>query len=454
MKKTAVLNVVGLSNRLIGENTPFLSEWVNRRKQAVIRPAIPAVTCTAQSTYLTGKWPDQHGIVANGWYFRTECEIKFWRQSNRLVEAPKLWELLRESDPSFTCAKLFWWYNMYSTADYSVTPRPNYLADGRKIPDVYSHPAGLRDELQAELGTFPLFNFWGPNTNITSSRWIAEAAMYTDRKYSPTLQLVYLPHLDYNLQKYGHGHPSVAQDLREIDEVLGDLITYFESRGDQVIVLSEYGITDVSRPIHLNRLLRREGLLATRREQQWELLDAGASDAFAVCDHQIAHVYVKRPEHVARVKTLLLETPGVERVLDREEQASLHLQHRRSGELVALADADSWFSYYYWESDDRAPDFARTVDIHRKPGFDPVEMFVDARFRWPMAAAGWRLFKRKLGFRAPMNIISLDDNLVRGSHGRMPDDPNDFPVLIGPEPMEQEVSAVEVFDYLKGVIQS
>jgi predicted AlkP superfamily pyrophosphatase or phosphodiesterase len=452
MKRTAVLNVVGLSNRLIGEHTPFLKTWAKDRYRAPVRPVVPAVTCTAQATYLTGQWPAQHGIVANGWYFRTECEIKFWRQSNHLVRAPKLWEVLREQDPDFTCAKLFWWYNMYSSADYSVTPRPNYLADGRKIPDVYSHPAGLRDALQAELGQFPLFNFWGPNTKITSSRWIADAAIYTDQKYHPTLSLVYLPHLDYNLQKFGHGHPSIARDLREIDEVLKDLITYFEGQGQHVVVLSEYGITDVHRPIHLNRLLRREGLLALRREQSWELLDAGASEAFAVCDHQIAHVYVKREAQIPRVKALLLETPGVERVLDRTEQAALHLNHRRSGELVALADADSWFSYYYWESNDRAPDFARTVDIHRKPGFDPVEMFVDARYPSPMAAAAWRLFKRKLGFRAPMNIISLDDSRIRGSHGRLPEEPTDFPVLIGPIPVVEELPATGVFDYLKQVI--
>jgi len=452
MKRTAVLNVVGLSHRLIGEHTPFLNAWAGKQHRAPVRPVVPAVTCTAQATYLTGQWPAQHGIVGNGWYFRTECEIKFWRQSNHLVQAPKLWEVLRTQDPDFTCAKLFWWYNMYSSADYSVTPRPNYLADGRKIPDVYSHPAGLRDELQSEFGPFPLFNFWGPKTNITSSRWIADAAIYTDQKYRPTLSLVYLPHLDYNLQKFGHGHPSIARDLQEIDEVLNDLITYFEGQGQQVVVLSEYGITDVQRPVHLNRLLRREGLLALRREQSWELLDAGASDAFAVCDHQIAHVYVKREAQIPRLKALLLETPGVEQVLDRREQAALHLNHRRSGELIALADADSWFSYYYWENDEQAPDFARTVDIHRKPGFDPVEMFVDARYPSPVAAAGWRLLKRKLGFRAPMNIISLDDSRIRGSHGRLPEDTADFPVLIGPDPTEDVLPATGVYEYLKRVI--
>lgn len=431
MKKTVVINVVGLTAHLIGAHTPFLKKWTDRHRLARIKPVLPAVTCSAQSTYLTGKWPSEHGIVANGWYFRTEKEIKFWRQSNSLVQSPKIWDEARKLDPDFTCANMFWWYNMYSTADYSVTPRPQYLADGRKIPDCYSHPAALREELQAELGTFPLFSFWGPNTSIKSTKWIADASILTDKKYDPTLTLVYLPHLDYNLQRHGHGHPSVAKDLLEIDAVCADLISYYEGTGASVLLLSEYGITDVNRPIHLNRLFRQKGWINVRTEQHWELLDAGASKVFAVADHQLAHVYVSDPALKSEVRTLLENTPGIGLVLDDAGKKAHHLDHPRSGELVAVADNDSWFTYYFWMDDKKAPDFARMVDIHKKPGYDPVEMFFDPKLPFPMAKAAWIVLKKKLGFRAPMNLIPLDASLVKGSHGNISQDPVHYPVLIG-----------------------
>ena len=196
MNRTAVINVVGLTHRLIGEYTPFIKSMMEAGSWTKISPVFPAVTCSAQATYLTGQWPNDHGIVGNGWYFKEEHEVKFWRQSNSLVQAEKIWERCKKEDPHFTCANLFWWYNMYSSVDYSITPRPNYLADGRKIPDVYTHPAELRESLQEELGQFPLFSFWGPRTNIKSSEWIAEAAYRTDEIYSPTLSFISIPHLD------------------------------------------------------------------------------------------------------------------------------------------------------------------------------------------------------------------------------------------------------------------
>ncbi|MGS0526948.1 alkaline phosphatase family protein [Zobellia nedashkovskayae] len=253
---------------------------------------MPAVTCSAQSTYLTGKTPDAHGIVGNGWYFKDECEVKFWRQSNKLVQSEKLWDELKKEDEHFTCANHFWWYNMYSRVDFSLTPRPNYLADGRKIPDVYSYPPELRDTLQNELGTFPLFQFWGPKTSIKSSKWIADAAIRTDEMHNPTLSLVYLPHLDYNLQRHGLNFDKIKKDLKEIDGVVEQLVNHFQKRNARIVLLSEYGITDVNNPIHLNRILRSKGYIAIREERGLELLDAGQSKAFAVADYQIAHVYL------------------------------------------------------------------------------------------------------------------------------------------------------------------
>ncbi len=430
MQKTVILNVVGLTPNLIGEHTPSLSNWVATGQVLPVEPVLPAVTCTVQATYLTGKLPNEHGIVANGWYFRDECEVKFWRQSNKLIQATKVWEMAKALDPNITCANLFWWYNMYSSVNYAITPRPMYPADGRKIPDIYTQPQKWRSQLQAELGQFPLFNFWGPNTSISSTQWIANSAKWLEEKCNPTLTFIYLPHLDYCLQKYGPDINKIAKDLQEIDAVCGDLIQYYEKRGAQVIVLSEYGITSVSQPIHINRILREKGLISVRKELGRELLDAGASKAFAVADHQIAHVYVNDPFYIPKVRSILEDIKGIAHVLDDTEKFANHLNHSRSGELVAIAQSNAWFTYYYWLDDNRAPDFATTVDIHRKPGYDPVELFIDPKIKFPKLKVGLKLLKKQLGFRYLMDVIPLDASLVRGSHGCLPPTPGEGPLFI------------------------
>ncbi len=430
MNKIVVLNVVGLTPKLIRSAMPRLSAWAAAGTVASIDPAFPAVTCTAQADYLTGEYPEQHGVVGNGWYVRESAEVQFWKQSNRLVQAPKIWDAARALNPSFTCANLFWWFNMYSTADYAVTPRPIYRADGRKFPDIYTTPADLRGELQSQLGTFPLFDFWGPRASIRSTRWIADAAKQVDERFNATLTLIYLPHLDYNLQRLGPGNPAIASDLNQVDEVCADLIAFFEGRGAGVLVLSEYGLVDVTTPVHLNRVLRDRGLLAVREEMGGELLDPGASAAFAVADHQVAHVYVNDPRRLEEVRALVEATTGVETVHGKTEKAARHLDHPRCGDLVAVARPDAWFTYYYWLDDQRAPDFARTVEIHRKPGYDPAELLLDPAIRVPALSVGWRLAKKALGFRMLMDVIPLDASLVKGSHGRPGGPPDDSPVFI------------------------
>lgn len=429
-QKTVVINVVGLTPKLLGDRTPLLKKWADQGAMATIKPDLPAVTCTAQSSYLTGQSPAGHGIVGNGWYFREDCEVKFWRQSNKLVQAPKVWDMARQQDPGFTCANMFWWYNMYSSVDYSVTPRPMYPADGRKIPDIYTHPATLREELPKTLGDFPLFDFWGPKTSIRSSAWIANASKQLEVEVNPNLTLVYLPHLDYCLQRCDADDSQVTQDLGEIDQVCGDLIDFYENRGAKVMVLSEYGIVPVNRSIALNRIFLAHGLISTRTELGLKLLDPGASDAFAVADHQIAHVYVNHPGKLGLVRQLIEETEGVEIVLDGAKKKEAGLDHPRAGDLVAVAKPNAWFSYYYWDDDREAPDFARTVDIHRKPGYDPVELFIDPQISLPLAKAAWILLKKKLGFRYLMDLIPLDPSLVRGSHGTIPKATEDGPLLL------------------------
>jgi predicted AlkP superfamily pyrophosphatase or phosphodiesterase len=454
MKKTVVLNVVALSQRVIGEHTPFLKQWSDKKQKKAIKPVLPAVTCSSQSAYLTGKWPKDNGIVGNGWYFKDECEIKFWRQSNHLVQSPKVWDALKAENPNFTCANMFWWYNMYSSVDYAVTPRPLYPSDGRKLPDIHSQPMALRDRLQKELGQFPLFSFWGPNANITSSQWIADASLKVDEWYDPTLTLIYLPHLDYALQKFGIDFDKISPSLNEIDALCKQVITYYEGKGAEVLLLSEYGITSVNQPVHINRALRKAGYIQVKDELGLETLDAGTCGAFAVADHQLAHVYVKEAEEIPKVKDLLLALTGVEKVLDKQEQEAYQLNHDRSGDLVVVADKNSWFTYYYWLDDKVAPDYARTVDIHRKPGYDPVEMFANPDIKFLKGKLGWTLLKKKLGFRYLMDVIPLKAELVKGSHGRIPEDKADWPVLIGAKQAEKNegVAPTDVYSMIYGLV--
>lgn len=475
MKRTAVINVVGLTDALLGAHTPRLAEFRRQGALSFIKPAFPAVTCTAQSTYLTGMTPTQHGIVGNGWYHRELAEVQFWKQSNHLVSGRKLWEELREREPRFTVAKLFWWYNMYSSADYSITPRPIYPADGRKLFDIYSWPYSIREELKRDLGAFPFATFWGPAAGNKSpqggadaaSRWIAAAAKWIEHKCAPMLHLIYLPHLDYNLQRFGPFqdtpsaapaaeaavprrmiNPAIIPDLQAVDAIVGDLIEFFQAREIAVIVLSEYGINNVDQPVHLNRIFREAGWLTLKEELGRELLDCGASQAFAVADHQVAHIYLKDRSLEARVRALLEPLDAVETVLGAKEKAALGIDHSRAGDLIAVARDRAWFTYYYWREEPRAPDFARTVDIHRKPGYDPVELFLDPRLPLPRARIAWRLLKKKLGFRMLMDVIPTDASLVRGSHGRCPEAECDWPVLISERKElvhSQRIEATDVY---------
>lgn len=459
MKRLAAINVVGLTEALIGEHTPRIAEFVKRGTLARIQPAFPAVTCTAQSNYLTGKPPAEHGIVGNGWYNRELSEVHFWKQSNHVVHGPKIWDALWLLDEKATCANCFWWFNMYSGVDYSITPRPMYPADGRKFFDVYSWPYSIREEIKKDLGEFPFFGFWGPAAGIKTpqgaadcaTRWIAESAKWIENKYSPTLNLIYLPHLDYNLQRYGpvevqpsgcsnrapdnlkaelQLNPAILPDLRAIDAIVGDLTDFFARRGVQVILLSEYGITNVDTPVHLNRIFREQGWLTVKEELGHEILDAGASKVFAVADHQVAHIYVNDFKLMGPAHDLVAGLAGVERVAFKGSKPDAAFWHARAGQLVAVAKENAWFTYYYWLDDARAPDFARTVDIHRKPGYDPVELFLDPKIPLPKLKITWRLLQKKLGFRMLMDVIPLDATLVKGSHGRCPDNPKDWPVFI------------------------
>jgi predicted AlkP superfamily pyrophosphatase or phosphodiesterase len=434
MNRVAVINVVGLTAAMIDSNMPHLAAFAKRHRLIKILPAFPAVTCTAQANYLTGTTPAKHGIVGNGWFDRELAEIHFWKQSNRLVAGQKVWDELRDRVRGFSVANIFWWFNMYSSVDYAVTPRPIYRCNGKKIFDISSSPLSIRAEIKRELGAFPFHTFWGPLAGLSSSRWIADAARWTESRFQPTLSLIYLPHLDYNLQRYGPSDPRLRKDCRAIDEVINTLIADLEARGCRILIVSEYGISDVRRPIHLNRQFRQRGWLVVKDELGLDMLDPGASCAFAVADHQIAHVYVQNPRLASSVREELERTVGVAEVLDVPAQKKLEIWHKRSGDLLAVADPDAWFTYYYWLDDTRAPDFARSVDIHRKAGYDPAELFFDPRIRWPRLKVAQFILGNALGFRAMLDLVPLEATIVRGSHGRMPVSEDLFPVLLGDLP--------------------
>jgi predicted AlkP superfamily pyrophosphatase or phosphodiesterase len=461
--RTLVLNVVGLTPTLLA-GMPRLKRWADGQAQHALRPDLPAVTCTAQASMLTGRRPgtdatlgEGHGAVANGWYFRDLAEVWLWRQSVELITGapdrgcprgdasgahagagqagpapiPTIFDRWRAAHPDSPSAQLFWWWNLPSRADLSLTPRPTYWADGRKGPDVHAFPGELRTRLTKDFGPFPLFQFWGPGAGIASSKWILDTALDVLHHDRSGLTLVYVPHLDYDLQRFGPHGPEAEAAALELDAALTPILDYAEAEGLRTIVLSEYGIDAVDRCCEPNRLLRERGWLQIHAAENGSLLDPGNSDAFAVCDHQLAHVYVKDPARIEEVAAALRELDGVDEVWTGEAIAKAGLAHARSGEIVLLAEAGSWFGYRYW-NDEPEPDFARTVDIHRKPGYDPCELAFDPALSAPMARAAFKLLKKKLGFRTVMNLIGMDTSVVRGSHGRPPSSPEHGPVWIGP----------------------
>ncbi|WP_159601696.1 alkaline phosphatase family protein [Agromyces humi] len=429
MTSVLLLDVVGLTPRTLA-HMPRLGALAASGAQTRLGTVLPAVTCSVQSTMLTGLAPAQHGIVGNGWYFRDQGEVHLWRQHNALVQGEKVWEAARRDRPGFTAANIGWWYAMGASTDVTVTPRPVYHADGRKSPDAYVRPPALHDELTGALGEFPLFQYWGPTASIASTRWMVEATRMVMRERRSDLVMAYLPHLDYDLQRFGPESLQADRAAAELDAAMAPLLDDARAAGATVVAVAEYGIEPANLPVDLNRVLRSEGLLEVYVQQGREQLDPWTSRAFAVADHQVAHVYVADPADVGRVRDLLKGLPGVDEVLDRAAQQRYGLDHERSGELVVVAEPGAWFTYYYWLDDDRAPEFARGVDIHRKPGYDPAELFFDPADRLAKAKAGLGLVRKKLGLRYAMNVVPLDPSWVRGTHGRLPSSEADAPLLL------------------------
>jgi predicted AlkP superfamily pyrophosphatase or phosphodiesterase len=412
VRHIVVLDIVGLElDHIESDLLPNIKDIAAQGEATKMEPVFPALTCPVQSSILSGKYPNQHGIIANGLYDKSNYFVSFWEQSSALVQTDRVWDIIKKkknkpssSFSNLKTAVLFWQNTMYARSDIIVTPRPLHFQDGMQMW-CYSKPIGFYDnQLKQKLGEFNLSNYWGPFASSKSSEWIANATKYTLENERPNLMFTYIPHVDYSAQRFGKKSRQVQNDLKKADEIVGDIINKAVQLGikdeTQFIILSEYGFNDVKAAVPLNLRLRDEDLLNTRTINDKEYIDYEYSNAFAMVDHQIAHIYVKEG-FVDQTKKLLEDTQGIDRILSDEEKRRLKIDHERSGELIAISDRDKWFSYYWWYSSDKAPSFARTVDIHRKPGYDPVELFVDPSTK----------------------SIPFDTSLIKSSHGR-PADPN------------------------------
>jgi predicted AlkP superfamily pyrophosphatase or phosphodiesterase len=433
VRRLVVINLVGLTPALL-EHAPNLRRIGASGAVAPMTTVLPAVTCSVQASLLTGLTPQEHGAVGNGWMDPATREVALWRQANTLVSGEKLYETVKRRNPGATIAKLFWWWNLGAPVDLSITPLPHYPADGRKIVDTYSSPSSYGEELNAALGPFPFFDFWGPRSGLPSSRWIADAAIQTLDQHRPSLTLVYLPHLDYDHQRYGPDDPRSIQAVTDADALVADIAAAAERADAALLVISEYGIRPVSQVIEPNRALRRAGLLKVRRSPTGETLDIFASQAFALVDHQLAHIYCDSATSIQAATEALQDLPGIASLHSGPARADLHLDHPRAGDLIAQSQPNAWFHYPYWLDPTQAPDFAPTVDIHRKPGYDPCELFLDPNLPLPALHIARRLAQKKLGFRTLMDVVSQDPTQVQGSHGLLPTHPDHGPIFLSSEP--------------------
>ena len=401
MNYSILLDVVGLEEKHLDSGLlPNVAKIAENGEVAKLEPTFPAVTSTVQASILSGKYPSEHGIISNGLYDRSTYNVSFWEQSSSLVQSQRIWDTVRKSNTNKT-AVLFWQNTMHANSDIVVTPRPIHL-DDKMVMWCYSKPVGYYEKLKDKFGEFNLASYWGPLASTKSSEWIVNAAEYTLESERPNFLFVYIPHVDYSAQRFGKGTAQVRDDLKKADELVGRIVQKTIDLGireeTQFIILSEYAFNDVTDAVPINLVLRDADLLSVRNIQEKEYLDLEYSKAFAMVDHQVAHIYIKKG-YERETRNVLENISGVDTILDSTDKKELAINHERSGELIAISSRDRWFSYYWWHDEHMAPDFARKVDIHRKPGYDPVELFFDPNTK----------------------SIPLDARLVKGSHGRPPD---------------------------------
>ncbi len=397
-------NIVGLSPILLHRlvEMPGFRHLMENGIKKDLAPVFPCLTLPGQASFATGTYPAAHGIVANGFFYRDRFEVSFWDQYRSLVQAEPVWETLKKTHPECKTALLFCQNSLYGHADIIITPKPLHT-DGGMIQWCYSKPAGLYEQIVQDLGRpFNLMDYWGPLASANASQWIMEAAVRVVETQMPDFMVTYIPHLDYSCQKFGPDDPRVEDDLKAVDRLMTLFIRALEKKGvmEKAIfcIFSEYSLSAVNGAVLLNTVLREHGFLRVREIAGREYLDIELSRAFAMVDHQVAHIYIRNPEDVAKVKRVIEKTQGVQQVLSEALKKKYNINHDRSGELVAVSDPDKWFAYYWWHTPDKAPDFASCIDIHRKPGYDPLDMFMDLQTM----------------------TVPQHTSLVKGSHGAPP----------------------------------
>lgn len=411
-----LLSIPGLREQDLGA-MPHLSRLAAGGGRAKLAPSFPAVTCPVQANMTTGLLPREHGVVANGFYWRDQHVVEMWTSWNDCIQRPQIWDRLHDMDRSITSAVWFALHSKGCGADFLCTPAPIHKPDGSESLWCHTRPESLYPQLVETLDHFPLHHFWGPLAGIQSTAWIVASAVRAAEKFRPNFFYIYLPHLDYAAQKAGPNSDAARKALGELDAELAKLFAGLErAYGESPLwlVASEYTITPVDSVVYPNRLLREAGLLRVTQTDDGELLDLVHSPTWALADHQLSHVFVADADAktVRRVARLFSKQPGIAEVLTGESLARYGLDHPRSGDVVLISEPNSWQAYYWWEDDAQAPGFARTVDIHRKPGYDAVELFFDPTTR----------------------SIPLDAGLVKGSHGAPANNSAQRGVLLSSEP--------------------
>jgi predicted AlkP superfamily pyrophosphatase or phosphodiesterase len=428
-RKILIVDVAALSPAEVGAQTPHLSALAARGGMYPLREPFPSLTCPSHASLLTGTLPSEHGMIGNCLYSREYAKWFNWNRSSHLVSGTPLWDAARARDPKVRTANLFFRNCADTSCEVRVTERPVYWSSGHKQFDFFTEPRSLHAELVQRFGPMPFLNFWGPLANIVSSEWIIGAAMHVMERSDPELMLVYPPFLDYDGARFGPSSPEVAKALRAMDAALAPLLTAAQNQGRDILIVSDYGFEDVDQPVHLNRVLRRAGFLNVEDAPNGERMDTGTSRAFAICDNQVAHVYVAQPEDIGSVRALLEATPGVQTVLDSRAHAELGIAHPRSGELIATSTPRAWFSYAYWLEPEKTPDFADCVAVFDKIGTDTCELFLKPGVSGKLHAAK-RLAQLKLGIKVPFDIVDIDESRVRGARRIARDDPRRGAVAI------------------------
>ncbi len=422
MKKRLLIEIPGFSNRLLAMS-PKLQKWAKANNKHNISPCIPALTLPAHASLVTGLTPTQHNVFANGSYYRDLNKVEMWPQSEAIIKGQKIWQKAQKTNKDFKSFKYFFWPGMKSTADLYANVRPVYFADGRKQGGVYFNLPNLSKEIEQIYGKFPLFNFWGPNANIKSSQWILDTARHCLQLEDFNLSFIYVPHLDYKQQSLGPNHSQIKQEVTQLDDILMPFIDEHQNEYD-IILLSSYHINQVNTPIHINRILRNHGFLKTTSNEAGELIDYGLSTAFSVSDHQIAQIYIN--DHKVKNDVCnLLQT-----ITDIDHITHYNNNDNTTPDLICFAKENAWFTYYYWLDENNAPDFATTIAIHSKCGYDPCELLINPKLKYPKLKIAWQLLKKHIGMRYLMDIIPTDAKLIKGSHGLAPTKAEDYPICI------------------------